>query len=197
MLEIGLGWLEKKTLGDAAMQTLLKNENGAWLGALSVACCLALLSSQPVAAQDVTAQSLVERAQIQDLITRYYYNFGNENPETFPAFYADDAELILGDTHYKGRDGIAKAYARAGDNSSIRNAYSFNVTISNPLIVVHGNTATSELIFTEFLIDKQGEAPHLRTQGREYATFVKVNGKWRYKTRQIKGGTQPPEGWKE
>jgi hypothetical protein len=71
------------------------------------------------------------------------------------------------------------------------------VTISNPLIVVHGSSATSQVIFTEFLIDKQGEAPRIRTQGREYATFVKVKCRWRYKTRQIKGGTEPPEGWKQ
>ena len=179
------------------MKTLVNSGSKAWLAALSVASCLALVSGRAALAQDVTAQTLADRAQIQDLITRYYYNFGNENPESFPAFYADDAELILGATHYKGRDGIAKAYEQAGQESSIRQAYSFNVTISNPLITVHGNTASSQLIFTEFLIDKQGDAPRVRTQGREYATFVKVNGKWRYKTRQIKGGTEPPEGWKE
>jgi ketosteroid isomerase-like protein len=179
------------------MKTSANNRSRMWLGALGVTYCLALASSPTARAQDVTAQNLVDRAQIQDLITRYYYNFGNENPESFPNFYADDAELILGATHYKGRDGIAEAYRRAGGDSSIQKAYSFNVTISNPLIVVHGNTASAQLIFTEFLIEKQGDAPRVRTQGREYATFVKVNGQWRYRTRQIKGGTEPPEGWKE
>ena len=178
------------------MKTLANNAN-TWLGVLVIGCCCVLASGPAARAQDVTAKTMVDRAQIQDLITRYYYNFGNENAESFPSFYADDAELILGTTHYKGKEGIAQAYSRAGANSSIRDAYSFNVTISNPLIVVHGDTATSQLIYTEYLIDKQGEAPHLRTQGREYATFVKVNGKWRYKTRHIQGGTKPPEGWKE
>ena len=148
-------------------------------------------------AQDITAQSLVDRAQIQDLITRYYYNFGKENPQSFPDFYADDAELILGTTHFKGKDGIAKAYSGGSKDSPMRKAYSFNVAISNPLIVVHGKTATSQLTFTEYLMEKQGDAPKVTTQGREYATFVKVSGKWRYKTRQIKGGTEPPEGWQE
>ena len=32
-------------------------------------------------AEDVTAKTLVDRAQIQDLITRYYNNFGRENPD--------------------------------------------------------------------------------------------------------------------
>ena len=180
-----------------AMKTLANYRRVAWHGALGAACCLALVSGPAARAQDVTAKTLVDRAQIQDLITRYYYNFGNENPESFRKFYADDAELILGGTHYKGRDGIAEAYKRAGANTSLSKAYSFNVTIGNPLIVVHGNTASAQLIFTEILIEKQGDAPRVRAQGREYATFVKANGQWRYKTRQIKGGTTPPEGWKE
>lgn len=178
------------------MRTFVGQGSRAWVVAFGVACCLAL--GHAAWAQDVTPQSLVDRAQIQDLITRYYYNFGNENAESFPNFYADDAELILGDTHYKGRDGIAKAYQNAGgEDSPIRKAYSFNVVIGNPLIIVHGDTASAQLIFTEYLMAKQGDAPQIRTQGREYSTFVKVDGHWRYKTRQIKGGTQPPEGWKQ
>jgi len=166
-------------------------------GALGLAWCLALVFAPASPAQDMTARALSDRAQIQDLITRYYYNFGNPNSESFSDFYADDAELILGATHYTGKDGIAKAYSRAAGSSPAAKAYSFNVTISNPLIVVHGDTASSELIFTEFVMDKQGDAPRLITQGREYATFIKAKGHWRYKTRQIKGGTEPPEGWKE
>jgi uncharacterized protein (TIGR02246 family) len=171
----------------------------ALLGAMSVAC-LALVVQSSASAEEVNAATLVDRLQIQDLITRYYNNFGRENAENFADFYADDAELILGERHYKGRDGIMEAYGRAPGQAPRPPRpprYSFIVTISNPLIVVHGDTATSQLIYTDYLIDKQGEAPHLRTQGREYATFVKVNGKWRYKTRHIQGGTKPPEGWKE
>jgi hypothetical protein len=179
------------------MGTFANIRNKAWLGAVCFGCCLVVAAVPAARSQDITAQTLIDRAQIQDLITRYYYNFGKENPESFPNFYADDAELILGDKHFKGKDGIAKAYARSSAPSPMQKAYSFNVEIGNPLIVVHGHTASSQLTFTEFLIDKQGDAPRVTTQGREYATFVKVNGQWRYKTRQIKGGTQPPDGWKE
>jgi len=157
--------------------------------------CLAL-GSTSVQAQEVTAKTVVDRAEIQDLITRYYYNFGREKAESFSDFYADDAELILGTKHFKGKEGIAKAYERTGDNP-VAKAYSFTVTFSNPLIVVHGNTATSKVIFTEFLIQNKGDALKVRTQGREYATFVKAKGQWRYKTRQIADGAEPPDGWKE
>jgi len=170
------------------------------MGALGLAWCVALASIAAAQAKDTAAESLSARAQIQDLITRYYYNFGRENAENFTDFYAEDGELILGTTHYKGKDGIAKAYGgarRSGGNGPPPKRYSFNVTISNPLIVVHGDTATSELIYTEYVIEKQGDAPKVTTQGREYATFVKEHGKWRYKTRHIMGGNEPPEGWKE
>jgi hypothetical protein len=181
------------------MKTFANYRRAAWLAALCSACVLALVPGTAALAQDVTAQTLVDRAQIQDLITHYYYNFGKDTPENFSDFYADDAELILGNTHFKGKDGIAKAYAPrpAGSSPAPPKPYAFNVTISNPLIVVHGHTATSELTFTEFLIDKRGDAPHIRTQGREYGNFVKVGGQWRYKTRHIMGGAEQPEGWKE
>ncbi len=167
------------------------------IGALGLAWGIALASAPAVRAQPVTVRTLVERARIQDLITRYYYNFGRAKPESFTDFYADGAELILGTAHFKGKAEIAKAYARARGSGPSSKAYAFNVTISNPLIVVHGDTASAQLIFTEFVVAKPGAAPRIRTQGREYATFVKVHGAWRYKTRQIEGGTEPPKGWKE
>lgn len=170
------------------------------LGAFGIACYFALASNPAAWSEEITAKTLVNRAQIQDLITRYYNNFGRENAENFSDFYASDAELILGDTHYKGKDGIMKAYGRSGDNAQPAarpTPYSFIVTISNPLIVVHGDTATSQLVFTEYMMEKQGDPLTLRTQGKEYSTFVKENGQWRYKTRQIKSGVEPPEGWKE
>jgi hypothetical protein len=52
-------------------------------------------------------------------------------------------------------------------------------------------------VFTEYVIEKQGDPVKVITQGKEYGTFVKADGHWRYKTRQIKGGTELPEGWKE
>jgi len=170
--------------------------------ALLIALGIAGLASSPTAAvraAEVTADTLIDRLQIQDLITRYYNNFGRENAENFADFYADDAELILGDRHFKGRDGIMQAYGRAPGQAprAPQAGFSFIVTVSNPLIVVHGKTATAQLVFTEYVIDKQGEPATVRTQGKEYGTFVKVDGHWRYKTRQIKGGTALPEGWKE
>jgi SnoaL-like domain len=165
--------------------------------------CLVLFCLPAMAAGEVSSKTVVDRLQIQDLITRYYNNFGKEDPESFSDFYADDAELILGTRSFKGKDGILAAYGRgpAAANQPPRPPrpprYSFIVTPTNLLIVVHGTTATAQLVFTEFEIEKQGDPLKLTTQGKEWSTFVKVNGHWRYRTRQIKGGVEAPAGWKE
>jgi hypothetical protein len=171
--------------------------------------CLALASLPAAHAQDkMTLQTLIDRQQILDQITRYYYNFGKAERQAETSFYAEDGELILGTRHYKGHEGIKQAYNRtpvtppatgaaAAAPAPPRERLAFNVEIGNPLIVVHGDTATSQVIFTEYRQEKAGDPMKFTTQGKEYATWVKVNGKWLYKTRQIASGSNPPEGWKE
>jgi hypothetical protein len=181
------------------MKAIAHSIGRALLGALSVTC-LALTIGTGARAEEVNAETLVDRLQIQDLITRYYNNFGRENAENFADFYADDAELILGERHFKGRDGIMQAYGRAPGQPPRPPRpprYSFIVAVDNPLIVVHSGTATAQLVYTEYVIEKQGDPVQVITQGKEYSTFVKVDGRWRYKTRHIRGGTELPEGWKE
>ena len=180
-------------------------------------CCVALASAPAAHAQDkMTAQSLIDRQLILDQITRYYYNFGKAEKQSEVSFYAEDGELILGTRHYKGHEGIKQAYNRAPATpppgaaaagaagaapaaaaAPPRERTAFNVTIDNPLIIVHGDTATSQVIFTEYRQDKVGDPMKMTTQGKEYATWVKVKGQWLYKTRQIASGSNPPEGWKD
>jgi len=183
----------------------------AWLGALGMACCLASSCAKKVEV-DATAQMLADRQQILDQITRYYYNFGKSAKQAEDSFYAEDGVLILGTRRYEGREGIKQAYTRpapaaaaegaapaaaAAPPAAPRERTAFNVTIDNPLVIVHGNTATSQVIFTEFRQEKTGDPMKMTTQGKEYSTWVKVDGQWLYQTRQIAGGSEPPEGWTE
>ena len=184
--------------------------------AATLGLCYVVLASAPAAhAQEKwTAQSLIDRQMILDQITRYYYNFGKAERQPEESFYAEDGELILGTRHYKGREGIKSAYNRAPATppagaapaagatptaapAAPRERLAFNVAVENPLIIVHGDTATSQVIFTEYRQEKAGDPMKFTTQGKEYATWVKVNGQWLYKTRQIASGSNPPEGWKE
>ena len=189
--------------------------------AAALGLCGVVLASAPAArAEDkMTVQSLIDRQLILDQITRYYYNFGKAERQSEESFYAEDGELILGTRHYKGREGIKQAYNRApaappagatpaagaapaagvvpAAAAPPRERTAFNVTIDNPLIIVHGETATSQVIFTEYRQEKVGDPMKMTTQGKEYSTWVKVNGQWLYKTRQIASGSNPPEGWKD
>src|SRR5262245_54009167 len=193
---------------------------GVWAAVLGL-CCVVLASATAVRTEDkITAQSLIDRQLILDQITRYYYNFGKAERQSEESFYAEDGELILGTRHYQGREGIKQAYNRtpaappAGATAAAgtapaagaapaaaaappRERTAFNVVIDNPLIIVHGDTATSQVIFTEYRQDKVGDPMKMTTQGKEYATWVKVKGQWLYKTRQIMSGSNPPEGWKD
>jgi SnoaL-like protein len=176
------------------MKSLSKRSFRAGLLA-SAACAFALALAPSARAQNLTPQILVERAEILDQITRYYYNIRNPDPQSFLEYFTEDGELILGTRSYKGKE-IASAYVRAPNNFNA-NAFSFNTLIGNPLIVVNGNTATSKVTFTEVLLEKEGGLPRIVISAREYATWEKVKGKWLYKKRNIFAGTQPPDWWKE
>ena len=67
--------------------------------------------------------------------------------------------------------------------------------MTNPVITVHGNAATAQMIFTEIVMDTASAPPRLLTQGREYDNLAKIKGHWRFTKRQVAAGTKPPEGW--
>ena len=163
--------------------------------AMAVAVCTS--GSPTVAhAQNLTPEILVERAEILDQITRYYYNIRSENPDSFSEFFTEDGELILGTRVLRGRQAIAGAYVRGPDNFNAR-AFSFNILVGNPLITVDGDTATSKVTFTEVLLESEGGLPRIVISAREYATWQKVGGVWLYKKRNIFAGTEHPEWWQE
>jgi uncharacterized protein (TIGR02246 family) len=169
------------------------------LAATLGAAALALASAPAVHAQDggFTAQTVIDRAEIEDLLQRYYANFGKAEGEAFSSFYADDAQFVLAGKTYKGKDEIAGAYKAIGSSGQnpANGRFSFNVLLTNPVITVHGAAATAQMIFTEIVMDTATAPPRLLTQGREYDNLAKVNGHWRFTKRQVVAGTKPPEGW--
>src|SRR4051812_33283997 len=114
--------------------------------AAALAVMSVLVAERPARAQDggFTAQVVIDRAEIEDLLQRYYANFGKAEAENFSAFYADDAQFVLGTRTYKGKEEIAGAYkaVRTNGQSPSLGRFSFNVLMTNPVITVHGTTAT-------------------------------------------------------
>jgi hypothetical protein len=170
----------------------MKHPSG-WTAALA----LALVPLAGAAAQELSPQALADRAAISDLLTRYYNNFGGGVEDKVGEFYAEDGEMILGNNHYKGIAAIKGAYAAVPKDAPQRSSYALNILISNMLVTVHGNTATARLVFTETVTKKQGEAPTILTQGREFDHLVKRKGRWLLASRQIMGAKGVPDGWQD
>ena len=164
--------------------------NKLWMGALSGLALGLALAQAPAAA----AQQVADRAEIEDLLTRYYWNFGGGG-ESFGKFYAPDGEMVLGKNHYKGLDAIAGAYKSVPQDAPQRKSFSLNILMSNLLIDVHGATATAQLVFTETVKDTQEAAPRILTQGREFDHLVKLKGQWRISKREILGPNVRPDDW--
>ena len=186
----------------------------AWAAAAGL-CCIVMTSAPAMAQETMTAQSLIDRQLILDQITRYYYNFGRETKLPESSFYAEDGALILGSRRYEGKEAIQSAYGggarpapaagaapapgaapAGGAPTAPRERIPFNMTVDNALIVVHGNTATSQVIYTEYRPEKKGGPVRMTVQGKEFATWVKVKGRWLYKARYV-GLSEPPAGWEE
>ena len=185
-------------------------------GAAAAGLCFIVMTSTAAIAEDtMTVQSLIDRQLILDQITRYYYNFGKETKTPESSFYAEDGALILGTRRYEGRDAIQSAYGGGGRPAPAageapapgaapaeaapaapRERIPFNMTVDNALIFVHGDTATSQVIYTEYRPEKKGDPVRMTVQGKEFATWVKVKGQWLYKARYV-GLSEPPAGWKE
>ena len=178
---------------------------GAWAAAAGL-CCIVMTGTPAIAEEKMTAQSLIDRQLILDQITRYYYNFGKETKAPESSFYAEDGALILGTRRYEGREAVQSAYgggvrptpapATGAVPAAPRERIPFNMTVDNALIFVHGDTATSQVIYTEYRPEKKGDPVKMTVQGKEFATWVKVNGQWLYKARYV-GLSEPPAGWKE
>jgi hypothetical protein len=174
---------------------MVKSRSRFTLIAAAMAATMAV-GAPPAAGQNLTPEILVERAEILDQITRYYYNIRSKDPQSFARYFTEDGELILGTRSLKGHEAIANAYVRSPDNFNA-NAFSFNILVGNPLITVNGNTATSKVTFTEVLLEKEGGLPRIVVSAREYATWEKAGGTWLYKKRNIFAGTEPPAWWQE
>ncbi len=156
---------------------------------LAAATALAFLPlAGPVMAQKqiledrpVTMETLLDRIQIQDFLTRYYYDLSVGKAHELADYFTEDAVLDVDGVVAKGHKEIAKLYARPeGQVSPVdRKPYRRgNMLLTNPIINVQGDIATAHLLWTGVMNEGAGKTPTLYEQGREYTELKKVKGKW-------------------
>ena len=143
---------------------------------------LILSLTQPLIAQQVTMETLLDRIQIEDLLTRYYYDLSRSNAHELSEYFAEDALLDVDGTIAKGRAEIAKLYQSPAPDSkepAPAPARRMHMLLNNPIIKINGNMATAHLIWTGVMNEGIGKLPQIFEQGREDTELVKQDGKWR------------------
>jgi len=153
---------------------------------LVVSLALALATSaQPSFADDAAATltALVDRAQIEDMLVDYYGQLGSGRHD-FGTFYVDDGVLDVNGLTARGRQGIEDLYRKAAQGTP-RRPGTFRMLLTNPRIVVHGDTATADVIWTGVNSPTVTAQPQFVEQGREHDELVKRNGHWYFKHRVI------------
>jgi hypothetical protein len=151
---------------------------------VSVALMLAA-SAMPAAAEDppTTLNTLLDRAQIEDLLVDYYAKLGTGGGD-FSSFYVDDAVLDVNGLVAQGKKPIEDLYKQAGEESPARKG-TFRMLLSNLKIVVNGTSATADLLWTGVLSETVKAVPQFVEQGREHDELVKRAGRWYIKRRVI------------
>jgi hypothetical protein len=170
------------------------------LHATAVAAMLALLSvAAPTLAQEdtlVSMKTLLDRIQIEDILTRYYYDLSVGKSHELSDYFTEDAVLDVDGTVAKGHKEIARLYQRpegAAAPEPTAQRRRGHMLLTNPVITVDGDKATAHVIWTGVMNEGVGKAPSLYEQGREDSELRKVNGKWLISRRCISSDSGLPD----
>jgi hypothetical protein len=164
--------------------------------AIAVTATLLLMSlTQPVWAQQVTMETLLDRIQVEDILTRYYYDLSRNSAHELSEYFTEDALLDVDGTIARSRAEIAKLYqtpAPGPKEPAPAPSRRMHMLLTNPIININGNMATAHVIWTGVMNEGIGKLPQILEQGREDTELVKQNGKWLIKRRYITADGRMP-----
>jgi ketosteroid isomerase-like protein len=167
------------------------------IAALALAGTLGACTQVSAGERDADA-ALADRIAIEDMVTRYYENFGRTDAaEDFGSFYTEDAVFDVNGIVSTGPKEISAFYAEsAQDANAPARQGTFHMLIGNPVIDVNGDTATAKFTWTGFINREIGAPPELLEQGREYDRLVKHDGKWLIAKRVVIADSGLPDRYK-
>lgn len=167
----------------------------------AAAAILLLPVATPAIAQEtgalVTAETLLDRIQVEDFLTRYYYDLSSGKAHELAEYFTTDAVLDVDSMIAKGHAEIGKLYERPAGatpppepEAQRRRGH---MLLTNPVIEINGNNAVAHVIWTGVMNEGVGKAPSLYEQGREDTKLVKQNGKWLISYRCISSDSGLPD----
>jgi hypothetical protein len=145
------------------------------------------LAEQPA----TTLQTLLDKQQIQDMLVEYYGHLGQGNSD-FGKYYLPEGTLDVNGLVAKGEKPIEELYKKIAAGSPHLGGTS-HMLLTNCTIIVNGETATADVIWTGINSPKPAAVPQFFEQGREHDELVKHDGHWYFKLRVISSdaGLQP------
>jgi ketosteroid isomerase-like protein len=147
----------------------------------SAACATSIQTTVP---PDV--QELLDKAAIEELVMDYYLQLGGGG-KGFSDYYLEDSVLDVDGTVAKGREEIENLYKLAAtdtDSFTTREG-SFRMMLNNIRIIVNGDSATGSMIWIGIHAHNPKAMAVIAEHGREKDEFIKRNGKWYFKYREI------------
>jgi hypothetical protein len=152
---------------------------------VSAAFALAISGAPARAEYPVTTlATVIDRAQIEDMLYAYYAGIDRADVD-FGSYYLEDGVLDVNGQVARGAAQIKDLYRRTYESEPTKPGGKYHVLISNPRIVVHGNAATADLIWTIIDCDAPKAKPRLSEEGREHDELLKRTGRWYLKSRVI------------
>jgi hypothetical protein len=162
------------------------NVSGAAIGiAIAAALLVSMVPVKSAFAEQpaATLQTLLDKQQIQDMLVDYYAHLG-KGENDFGAYYLPDGTIDVNGLKGQGEAAIKDVYKKIAAGTPKRPGV-FRMLLTNVSIVVNGNTAKAETLWTGINSPTIEGVPEFSEQGTERDDLVKVNGHWLFKLRII------------
>ena len=128
-----------------------------------------------------TAETLLDRIQVEDFISDYYWELANGATDDLSLFWTADAVFDVNGNVLDGLPAIEAVYAEGlGPGGKLV----FQPAI--PQIRIDGNSASVDLIYTGVLNLAPDAAPALYEQGHDHMQLVKADGVWKIARRVLR-----------
>jgi hypothetical protein len=139
-----------------------------------------------------------DRAEIEDLMSRYLYAFDWQDAEAYAATFAKDGVLEFAGGTERGheelktvmRDMAVREKAKAEASFPPRR-HRVRHYVTNLVLEVDGDTARSTSYWWEFNNDARAGRPYLGTYGHYEDELVRVDGRWLFARRKIYNEENP------
>ena len=133
-----------------------------------------------------------DRAEIEDLMSRYLYAFDWQDADAYAATFTEDGILDFAGGREQGHEELKKVMADMAAREKAKADASFPYRrhrvrhyVSNLVLEIEGDTARSTSYWWEYNNDARAGRPYLGTYGHYEDELVKVDGRWLFKHRRI------------